>query len=171
MLVINLLMNISNSTSPDALNSSRRNHESRYNPCIRDYDYGNIIALIGTGYQDKYCAKQMSFSKMKYVLISGIRHLFTTADEYSFLRVYMALPVSLVFVIYWNFFRKLNNAILIISRLQDYFRRLSIASLTSNFLRKREYTRRMTYRIVIRYQCLNTPRLCSIKKNRLLILN
>ena len=41
-----------------------------------------------------------------------------------------------------------------ILRLQDYFRRLSIASLTSNFLRKREYTRRMTYRIVIRNQCL-----------------
>ena len=40
-------------------------------------------------------------------------------------------------------------------RLQDYFRRLSIASLTSNFLRKREYTRRMTYRIVLRNQCLS----------------
>ena len=55
---------------------------------------------------------------MKYVLISGIRHLFTTADEYSFLRVYMALPVSLVFVIYWNFFKK--NSITYFKLFPDY---------------------------------------------------
>ena len=53
VLVIPMLMNISNSTFPEGLNSSR---ESSYNSKFSDnnledpYDYGNILALIGNGY-------------------------------------------------------------------------------------------------------------------------
>ena len=54
MLVINLLMNISNSTFPTGFNSSRESSHKElnrdYNYFIEDYDYGYIIALIGNGY-------------------------------------------------------------------------------------------------------------------------
>ena len=53
VLVIPLLMNISNSTFPEGLNSSREaNFKSRFSDDNIDdpYDYGNILALIGNGY-------------------------------------------------------------------------------------------------------------------------
>ena len=49
MIIINLLMNISNSTLPnEGFNSSL--HEEV--PRGRDYDFTDIIALIGNGYKN-----------------------------------------------------------------------------------------------------------------------
>ena len=83
MLVINLLMNISNSTFPADLNSSREiSHKELnrdYNYFIEDYDYGYIIALIGNGYTQPLPFFRMVIFKeiygaYKVSSISDVRH-------------------------------------------------------------------------------------------------
>ena len=57
VLVIPMLMNISNSTFPEELNSSgEASFQSEFsdNNIDNPYDYGNILALIGNGYFIKF---------------------------------------------------------------------------------------------------------------------
>ena len=136
---------------------NRENNHTRFssiiNPC-------RVIMIIWS-IMDQSCHKRDIIWIISWIISNDklknwnkmsnirIRHLYLVADEFHFLFVHMAFPVRIHMRDIINFI-KIFYFYIIHFRLQDYFRRLSIASLTSNFLRKREYTRRMTYRIVLR---------------------
>jgi len=82
VLVIPLLMNISNSTFLEGLNSSREaNFKSSFsNNNIDDpYDYGNILALIGNGYFIKFSSainfKILSLKIHRNILFDAVKYL------------------------------------------------------------------------------------------------